>query len=168
MQVHTTDRHHVAFFLSHEELSTYGLDESQVDGVWTRQITLRLLRDIGVSVDGVLEIEAFPGQSGLMVFASLSPESALETAYYLFDSFDHVTACCALLRAPPRQSLLAIHKGQYLLAVSDIAAISARIGHVASEFGRPLYLPHAFVRFLREQKAVVIPEQAVQRLAALH
>ncbi len=168
MQVHTDNHYRVAFFVSHEELSSCGLDESRVDGDWTRRRTMRLLDEEGIVPKGTLLIEVFPGQSGLMVFASLSPEGEQETSCFTFDTLDDVIACCASLNTLPLKSLLARCNGRYLLAVSDNAAVCAAFNRTASEFGVSFACTPILLLSLREQNAVLVPHEAVQKLAALH
>lgn len=164
MTVHNTGRYSVALYLQPEELET----GSNIDDEWARKLALSVLDDMGVPLDGTLEIEAFTGHGGLMVFAALHPESEWETVFISFADLDGaIDYSAAVMARPPQRSNLFQMDGQYILAMSAPPDGLTPIVLMAGEFGRRLLRPAAYLRFLREHGQTVLDGCAVQALACI-
>ena len=168
MNVHCTGPYSLIVLLAPGELAR-GQTPRAVDDAWTRKLALRAMTEYGIGTDGVVEIEAFTGQGGLMIFAALHPEHQYDTLFYQFDSLEDLLQLSGRLRRqPPRKSALTYIDGQYVLSLSALPREAVRLSYVAGEFGRRLYRPAGFSRYLSEHGKVLSRETAVQDLASIY
>ncbi|MDR3206807.1 MAG: adaptor protein MecA [Oscillospiraceae bacterium] len=167
MTVHRTGRYSVAVFVKPDELAREGQEPDAVDNEWTRRLAAGALDSRGLRAGGRMEIEAFTGRGGLIVFAALYPESQWESLFYALDGIEEAIAMAVRLEplAPLSSSLYYID-GAYVLSLSAPPEALIRLGYLAGEFGRRLYRPAAYVRFLREHGKTVLQGAAVPSLAA--
>lgn len=165
MTIHNTGQYSVAVFLQPEELEKEGQGIREPDDEWTRKLALSVMDDLGIHSRGKLEIEAFAGHGGLMVFAALRPEDQWETLFFSFDSLESVLTLAAGLNGPlPARSTLTYIGNRYILSISSPAQECTRFGYVAGEFGRRLYRPAAYARHLSEHGVTVSASTALQDL----
>jgi hypothetical protein len=168
LTVHKTGRYSVAVYVKPDELAREGQEPNAVDNEWTRRLAAGALDSRGLSAGGRMEIEAFTGRGGLIVFAALYPECQWEMLFYALDGIEEAIALAAQLHSlsPPSSSLHYI-EGAYVLSLSAPPEQLVRLGYRAGEFARRLHRPVGYVRFLREHGKTVLCGTAVDELAAL-
>ena len=168
MMIHSTGPYSLVVLLPQRELPLRGQRPELSDDAWTRRLALNAMEKAGIGTDGVVEVEAFCGQGGMMIFASLRSDTRYDTLYYQFDSLEDVLQLSGRLRRdPPRKSDLTYINEKYILSLSAPAKEAVRLSYVAGEFGRRLYRPAGFARYLSEHGKTVIAGTAVQKLAEI-
>ena len=87
----------VALYLTPDDLREHGLTPEDL----TEELALRLTREAfsqaGISVEGTLEIEAYPELCGVLVFARFQPPRRL---WFTFRSLEEVLAAARALGNP--------------------------------------------------------------------
>ena len=165
MTVHSTGPYSLIMHLAPGELAPKGRTPLAADDAWTRRVALHAMEANGIGTDGVVEIEAFNGQGGLMIFAALRPEHQQETLFYQFDCLEDLLRLSVRFRRnPPRKSTLTYIDGKYVLSLSAQSREAVRLSYAAGEFGRRLYRPAVFARYLSEHGKVLMRETAAQEL----
>ncbi len=165
MTIHSTGQYSVAVYLQREELAEDGGAVPEPDSEWTRKLALSVMDELGIHSKGKLEIEAFAGQGGLMLFAALHPEDQWETAFFTFDSLEAViTLAQALKKSPPAKTKLTYIENRYVLTLCSPPDESVRQCLIASDFGNRLYRLPLYDRFLCEHGKTVLADHAVQQL----
>jgi len=163
MVVHTTGPYSIAVHLPPEEIEKKG--KIEIDDEWARRLALGVMDEFGIGAQGKVEIEAFAGRGGLMIFAALCPESRWETLFFCFDRLEDVLELSERLRPriPPKSTLTYID-GEYILSLTAPPEEIIRLGLLAGEFGRRLFRPGSFARFLAEHGREVIARTALRDL----
>ena len=104
----------VALYLTPDDLREHGLTPEDL----TEELALRLTREAfsqaGISVEGTLEIEAYPELCGVLVFARFQPPRRL---WFTFRSLEEVLAAARALGNPAPEGDLVWCDGVYWLSL---------------------------------------------------
>ena len=121
----------VALYLTPDDLREHGLTPEEL----TEELALRLTREAfsqaGISVEGTLEIEAYPELCGVLVFARFQPPRRL---WFTFRSLEEVLAAARALGNPAPEGDLVWCDGVYWLS---LPADAERAACLLSEFTGP-------------------------------
>ena len=121
----------VALYLTPDDLWEHGLTPEDL----TEELALRLTREAfsqaGISVEGTLEIEAYPELCGVLVFARFQPPRRL---WFTFRSLEEVLAAARALGNPAPEGDLVWCDGVYWLS---LPADAERAACLLSEFTGP-------------------------------
>ena len=164
MEIHPMGHNGVAIYIDTDELAEYGCAERELDERRARQFALAALRTLGLHTGGGMEIEAYTGADGVMVFAVLAETdgmkgqpsgSGAETDTVAFFTFaqtdDALDALSALLQnVSPPQYTLCILDGIPVLTVQGSQNTIARISLPLAEYGCRRQYPPEYLLFLRE------------------
>jgi len=168
MTIQSTGPNSLVVLLPPWELAKEAAAPEPAGDAWARHLALHVMEEYGIGTDGVVEIEAFTGQGGLMIFVALRPEAQYETLYYQFDNLEDILQLSRrLLICPPRKSSLTYIEKKYVLSLSAPPREAVRLGYVAGEFGRRLYRPAGYGRYLAEHGKAVVQEDAVEKLGTV-
>ena len=147
----------VALYLTPEDLEDHGGDRETLDVSWTTDVIRQYLNRGGVRMEGKLEIEAFPCDSGVLLLASVCPP---EPVFLGFPDFESVL--CAARGRPEPTGRLFYADGQYILTLPEGPAARAM-----KELGVWLERPSGFEAWLREHGRVILPDGALAHLAGI-
>lgn len=148
----------VCLYFTPADLSQHGFSPSSL----TLEQALFLTRDAcdqaGITLDGSIEIEAYPECCGVLVFANIRPDGPL---WFTFDDLEPLLSAALALGGQSLDAALWWWEGRYWLALppgaEGPAAVCQEFG--ASQPGDPL-LPAR----LDESGRLIFPTQALDQL----
>jgi hypothetical protein len=140
-------------FIGSGELEKEGLDIQSLDIETAARFAREAFSKAGISVSPGMEIEAFAGDCGILVFAQLVRSLPV---FFRFGDFENLLAAVDAA-APGITGRLYLMDGAWWLCVTGGWEHSA----VFSEFGERVPRDAAFSAVLRERGACVFEEQAL-------
>lgn len=160
MTIQPISKASVALYLTPADLQARGVCLEQLDLERTLEIAREAFCQAGLSLEGALELEAYPEKCGVLVFARVRPAEAL---VYSFGDWEDLFAAVACLDDPlPDGALYSWQARCWLILPGTAAAAAARL----SEFGRlEAGGPWAEAR-LREHGTAVLERDAPALLRA--
>ncbi|MGN0968967.1 MAG: hypothetical protein ACI4O3_06820 [Oscillospiraceae bacterium] len=119
----------VALYLTPADLRERGVCADELTAEHTLELTREAFRQVGLPLEGALEIEIYPDQCGLLVFVHLSPE---RQTVWRFEDCEALFAAAAALSEDKTDGALYWWKDCcWLVLPGGEAGICARL----SEFG---------------------------------
>lgn len=150
----------VALYLTPADLQARGVCPEQLDLERTLEIAQEAFHQAGLSLEGALEIEAYPEKCGVLVFARVRPVDALMCS---FEDWEDLFAAVACLDDPlPDGALYSWQARCWLLLPGSAGAAAARL----SEFGRLETGTPCLEARLREYGTVLLERDAPALLRA--
>jgi len=122
----------VAVYITPADLSRYGLTPAGLTLEQALSLTREACREAGITLEGPVEIEAYPECCGVLVFARKRPAGAL---WFTFEDIESVLSAALALRHTGVDAALWWHEGRYYLALPPEAQGAAA---VCAEFGSSL------------------------------
>ena len=120
----------VALYLTPGDLRERGLTPGGLTLEEALELTRSAFRAAGLSLDGSIEIEAYPDACGVLVFARVRRPERL---WFSFDALDSAARAARALSAPRPDAALLWWEGRWWLSLApDAAGAAASL----SEFGR--------------------------------
>ncbi|WP_202621068.1 adaptor protein MecA [Pseudoflavonifractor sp. 524-17] len=149
----------IALYLTPADLRQHGLSPEDLPLDRALELTRSACGEAGIELDGVLEIDAYPGSCGVLVFARVRPPSR---RWFSFCSFEDLLAAAHARPGPPEESALFWWEDGWWLSLSSEA--EQWIG-LLGEFGSPApSAPYLDAR-ITEYGAAVLPKDALAQLA---
>lgn len=148
----------VALYITPADLQQYGLTPAELTLERALELTRAAFREAGITLEGSIEIEAYPERCGVLVFAHVQPP---ERSWFSFACLEEVAAAARCLPEPCPEAELFWWEGRWWISLP-----AQRRGAAAllSEFGRQEHgLPHLEAR-LAEHGRRVLEEDALTRL----
>lgn len=122
----------VALYITPADLKEHGLTPAGLTLERALAITQTAFHEAGITLEGSIEIEAYPDACGVLVFAHVR---APERAWFSFDGLEPVVAAARGLPCIPRPDAAAALVGGPLVA---LAGSGGGAGHCAAVGVRPL------------------------------
>lgn len=117
-------------YITLTDLEERGLTPAQLTQTQALELTRTAFSQAGMSLNGPIEIEAYPEACGVLVFARVSPPPR---QWFSFSSFEVLLSAVRALPAPCSASALAWLDGRFWLSLpGDERGLAACL----SEFGR--------------------------------
>ncbi len=126
----------VALFLQEEELAEHGLCKHSSEGKEMKRLVVEALKDLGVQLDGNMEIEIFSGKEGILVFAVVGIIPTVR--YMVFDNIESVIMAAGALSEMPMHSKLTYCDSKYWLEMRDFSDAAEKAALQLGEFGSHL------------------------------
>ena len=147
-----------ALYITPADLKERGLTPAGLTLEQALELTRAAFRQAGLALEGAIEIEAYPGSCGVLVFARIR---AMERVWLSFGCLEELTAGARTLPPPLPDGALLWWRGRWWLSLpagADQAA--ARL----SEFGRcESHRPHLEASLV-EHGQMIFPADAVNGL----
>lgn len=148
-----------ALYLSPEDLRAEGLSYGELPPERALEIIRFACRRAGITLEGPLEIDAFPSGKGVLLFArTCRPRRHL----LVFDCIEDLLAGGQALAEPPEEAALFWWEERWWLS---LPAEETRSAAVLSEFGQPCHLGEGLEARLQEHGTQVFSQMAFARLA---
>lgn len=120
----------VALYITPAELHSHGLTPESLTAERALALTKDAFAQAGIEPEGPIEIEAYPENSGVLVFAHVRPPERLWAS---FADFEDLLDALRALPEPPEDAALTWWEERWWLSLPN----SARQAHaVLGEFGR--------------------------------
>ena len=119
----------VALYITPADLKEHGLTPAGLTLERALELTHSAFREAGITLDGSIEIEAYPEACGVLVFAHIKTPERL---WFSFDALDPLLDAARTLPAPRPDAALLWWDGRYWLSLPGDADQAAN--HL-SEFG---------------------------------
>ena len=120
----------VALYITPADLKEHGLTPAQLTLERALELTQTAFGEAGISLEGAIEIEAYPDACGVLVFARVSPPERL---WVSFAGLEELLCAAYGLPAPCPDAALVWYEDRYWLSLPGGEKKLA--GHL-SEFGR--------------------------------
>ena len=120
----------VALYITPADLKEHGLTPAGLTLERALALTQSAFAEAGITLEGAIEIEAYPDACGVLVFARVKPARRL---WFSFDSLEELLAGVQILPAPPEETALLWWEGRWWLS---LPADARRHASLLSEFGR--------------------------------
>ena len=131
----------VALYITPTDLKERGLTPAGLTLERALELTRDAFAQAGITLDGAIEIEAYPDESGVLVFARVS---APERLWFSFDELESLLAAARSLPVPRPDAALLWWEGRYWLS---LPAEAEQAANRLSDFGRAeMPLPHQQAR----------------------
>ncbi len=155
----------VALYITPADLRERGLTPEELTLAQAVELSRAAFERSGISPDGAIEIEAYPDECGVLVFARLTPPCRLLLS---FDSFEDLLAAARalpftapdaalfwldgryLLSLPGEEEALALHLTEFGRLEPDAPHLEAYL----AEHGRPILASDALTALLRHFPAL--------------
>ncbi len=149
----------VALYITPADLEEHGLTPEELTLDRALELTRTAFRQAGISLEGGIEIEAYPESCGVLVFARVT---RAERSWLSFDSLELAAAGARCLEQPLPDGALLWWAGRWWLSLpAGEEGAAARL----SEFGRTeTHRPH-LEAWLAEHGRMVLPSCALSALA---
>lgn len=149
----------VALYITPADLAEYGLTPEELTLDRALELTRAAFRQAGITLEGGIEIEAYPESCGVLVFARVT---RTERSWLSFDSLELAAAGARSLAAPLPDGALLWWEGRWWLSLPrEATGAAARL----SEFGRTeTHRPH-LEAWLAEHGRMVLASRALSALA---
>lgn len=156
MLVHKSGAHSVAVYIETRELEHYVGEGQELGEPQARELAINAMRELGLAVTGALEIEAFTGAAGAMVFALLNPQEEEAAAFFSFDSIDGALDAMLMLRDTRSrcEARLFMPDGWPILALRGTQSAVGYISNLLCEFGYRRNHPPEYQLFLHEHSVL--------------
>ena len=126
----------LALYLTPCDLRARGLTPRELDLDQAMALTREACQSAGLSLPEPLEIEAYPDEAGVLVFAQLRPASPLVLS---FSGLPELLHALLLLPEPPRTAHATYWEGRYsLLLPAQPEELIARFGEFGTRESAPL------------------------------
>ena len=112
----------VALYFTPDDLSQYGASPAGLTLEQAKRLTREACRRAGLTLDGSVEIEAYPECCGVLVFAHILPAGPL---WFAFDDIEPVLSAAVALRHAPVDAALWWWEGKYWLSLPQEAEDAA-------------------------------------------
>ena len=120
----------VALYITPADLREHGLTPAGLTLERALSLTRDAFRQAGITLEGPMEIEAYPDACGVLVFARVAPQPR---QWFSFSGFEELLAAVRTLPAPCRDSALAWLDGRFWLS---LPGSERGMAACLSEFGR--------------------------------
>lgn len=160
MNIHPIGTASIALFLSPADLEEHGLTPETLSTQRALELTRRACRQAGLALEGDVEIEAYPGGCGILVFAHASPP---RRCWFSFDSLPALLSAARALPHPPEEAALFWWEDAWWLSLpgEQVHAVN-----ILSEFGTPCRARPFFDARVEEYGMSVFPSRALHHLLA--
>lgn len=145
----------VALYLTTADLKEHGLTPEDLSPERALELTRSACGEAGIDLDGSIEIEAYPGGCGVLVFAHIRPPQCY---WFSFDSLDALLAAARILPDAPEAAALIWWEGRWWLSLPGEAQQCANI---LSEFGHTHDRPDRLTPRLEEYGDPVFSSRAL-------
>lgn len=158
MTIQTIGSTSVAVYFSPADLREHGMSSGDLTLDRALQLTRCAFRQAGITLDGSIEIDAFPDACGVLVFARIKPPRRV---WYSFSAWETLMDGLRALPLPAPDGALAWWEDRWWIS---LPAVEDRAANLLSEFGclepdRP-HLEAA----LAEHEALILPSGALTAL----
>ncbi len=158
MTIHPIGGASVALYITPAELKARGVRPEELSGPQAEALARQACAAAGLSLPRELEIEAFPGQSGLLLFARARRSPRI---WYSFQELEPLLSAALALREAPEGCALYWCGGRWWLCLEDGEGASAAL---LAEFGRrERERPH-LAAHLAEFGRTIFPTRALGEL----
>ncbi len=148
----------VALYLTPADLSKHGLSPSSLTLEQALSLTRDACHDAGITLDGSVEIEAYPEYCGVLVFAHVRRPGPL---WFTFDDLEPLLSAALALRHTNVDASLWWWEGRYWLSLPPQAEGAAA---VCREFGSPQPSDPLLPARLEEAGNAIFPHDALSSL----
>jgi len=147
----------IALYITSSDLQEQGLLTEDLNLERAMALTRNACAEMGLTLEGAVEIEAFPDTDGVLIFARVGIP---ETIYYSFDSLEQVIqAACALPSLSCSSRLFRLN-GRYYVSLTGY---SEQTENTVSEYGLKEPQCSTFAAYLREHGETVLESGALTR-----
>lgn len=160
MTIQTIGSASVALYLSPTDLRERGLTPSGLTLERALEITRSAFREAGITLDGSIEIEAYPDTCGVLVFAHVRPP---ERVWYSFETLDALLEAVHALSAPAPDAALSWWEDRWWIS---LAGSQEHTANRLSEFGRAEAGQAYLDAVLAEHGRLIFPRDALDALRA--
>ena len=150
----------VALYITPADLAEYGYTPAGLTLAQALVLTRAACADAGIVLEGTVEIEAYPGGCGILVFAHASPP---RRCWFSFDSLPVLLSAARALPHPPEEAALFWWEDAWWLSLpgEQVHAVN-----LLSEFGTPCRTRPFFDARVEEYGMSVFPSRALHHLLA--
>ena len=120
----------VALYITPADLKEYGLTPAGLTLERALELTQSAFHEAGITLDGSIEIEAYPDACGVLVFAHVCTP---ERTWFSFSSLENLISAAQILSVPRPDAALLWWEDRWWLSLS--ADEKQAVAHL-SEFGR--------------------------------
>lgn len=158
MTIHPIGTSSIALYLTPSDLEERGFTGDTFSDEAALTLTRALCQEAGICLEGTLEVDAYPGGDGLLVFAYVRPSRQV---WFVFDSMQTLCAAARSLPTLPQAAALFCWKDAWWLSLpgSERCAI-----HMLSEYGAPLSSTPFREGQLAEYGRPIFDRQALEQL----
>ena len=138
----------VALYITPADLKEHGLTPAGLTLERALAITQTAFHEAGITLEGSIEIEAYPDACGVLVFAHVR---APERAWFSFDGLEPVVAAARDLPAPRPDAALLWGEEQAIARLSEFGRCETARPHLEArlaEHGRPVWDQDALTALL--------------------
>lgn len=148
----------VALYITPADLREHGLTPAGLTLERALELTQTAFDEAGITLDGSIEIEAYPDACGVLVFARVKPPERL---WFSFDGLDPLLAAAQSLPTPQPDAALIWWEDRWWLSLPGDAEQSA---NYLSEFGQAETARPHLAASLEEHGSAVLPRNALSDL----
>lgn len=150
----------VALYITSADLKPYGLTPAELTLERALELTRSAFREAGIALEGGIEIEAYPENCGVLVFAHVRPA---EQSWFSFACLEDLAAAARCMPKPCPEAKLFWWEERWWLSLPEDAAETA--AHM-SEFGRSERNRPHLDSCLAEHGRRVLENNALERILA--
>ncbi len=165
MTVHNVGSRNVALYIEENEMEAMGLSEQSLSRDRARALAMSAFDRLGLKVDGEMEIEAFTGSGGVMVFAAVYPRQNLEPLFFSFPGLEPLLDALRVAPELPSDASVFRLEEDYILFLRLAPCDFMRLALVFSEYARRLFRPAEYALFLAEHGRLIADD--VERLRVI-
>lgn len=148
----------VALYITPADLRQHGLTPAQLTLERALELTQTAFREAGITLDGAIEIEAYPDACGVLVFARVQPPERL---WLSFEDLETLLAAAHAAGLASPEAALSWYEGRYWLS---LAPGQEQLALRLSEFGRGERLTPLQETRLAEHGSAILPRDALEVL----
>ena len=148
----------IAVYLSPEDLETHGYQADELTVQQALHLMRTACRKLGFVPAGIVEIEAFPGACGVLVFARLH---AQPPALFRFPDLETLLSAIPSLPTPYPSAALTYWDHAYYLS---FPTQNPSYHSILSEFGKPLQATDTLIAYLNEHGQCIAKQEALEQL----
>lgn len=158
MTIHPIGADSVALYLTPTDLKEYGFTPEDLSPEQALELTRSACGEAGIDLAGSIEIEAYPGGCGILVFAQIKPQPYI---WFSFECLDSLLAAARVLPDAPAETRLFWCAERWWLSLPGSAGHCANI---LSEFGQSCrQFPHMDAR-IAEYGAAIFLSHALDQI----
>lgn len=159
MKVQTINESSIAVFLDVNELNSRGIQPENLNSSATISLAKQAFSDLGVTVDGMIDVDAYINGQGVMVFASLRGPGCDVFEIYRFNDLEDLIGGAHALAEQAPATLLYFDSAYYLAFHNCRQKINL---DALSEYGRTEERPELRYLYLSERGQVLCHGDALQ------
>ena len=147
MEIHAIYNNGIALYTNLEELRTKGISANFINSRETVEMIKEGFNQIGISIPGAVEVEAYINGKTVLIFAYLCSLTETAACIFLFENFENLISAVHSINQMPSASLFKWQDKYYLVIHSPCEGCKLS---PLSEYGHSLSPGEITLPFLKE------------------